>query len=802
MKMKKIMLFATALLPIIRMAVLAALSAALPSEAFVFSLSPEAPDEICFRVRTNACTVQTKAYSLAADVYAVPPVAVTAKSDGAVFSVNRIELEEGGKVYTSDFASAVPRLHILRIGSYFTQFNLENIVLKSGTNAWPGLVELSVYCHADRVYWAASFICNKKDWVVRSFGRRGTYVYKARDGFTNCDPRTPTAVRLVFQTSEPVPAVTQTLNPVYAVSGRSGVLATLPRVASCGLVSGGGTEWMLSATNSALGGTWPTNHIFEIGAMTAFAPEQSVLEQTMTNQLSPLTTNNISVSSGGSYYGFSAKDGLYKFDATIPSGIGGVRFTASNSGALPRDCLIEQETIGGISGTLLLDGVSNPVPVVIQHSLNFSGEAAYGEVANATQIYPLALAAGGSAARQCAVFRDKVLPYACIWLNCLEAGVDDAAPANPRTIIFQTMMCGNETHTTRVGDEQRITDFRPHEWSRGTNATAHSALVKILEYDDAAGIRQYMEVTGIRMIEQGPFINEFEMTVWSTDGKVGGTIRRILCTHSDHNRIFDRVNLYVRETVALSTNKQAPLVFYQLHRDFPPVRYAQYAFMAASGAFQVGSYSSDNTVFHNGTVAASLPAGFMFDAGYLSTRAGNPGYVFSRWDVRLNGTAVAPGVLIRRSNDTDRVNGIVPALPIQTISGGSYIGYDVMSFTGGNEFTRQELIEEQAACWRGGLTVTAETGRVVENFPPKVRAINGRAVFTVQGGQDYVPVRVCGLAQGAVQGRVTAGNGTPVEMTSLWYNAWPDGDRMGISIPVWMGTNQSVRIEVSGQEDY
>jgi hypothetical protein len=46
---------------------------------------------------------------------------------------------------------------------------------------------------------------------------------------------------------------------------------------------------------------------------------------------------------------------------------------------------------------------------------------------------------------------------------------------------------------------------------------------------------------------------------------------------------------------------------------------------------------------------------------------------------------------------------------------------------------------------------------------------------------------------------------SPEAPDDSWFRvrtAWPDGGRMGISIPVWMGTNQSVRIEVSGQEDY
>jgi hypothetical protein len=103
--------------------------------------------------------------------------------------------------------------------------------------------------------------------------------------------------------------------------------------------------------------------------------------------------------------------------------------------------------------------------------------------------------------------------------------------------------------------------------------------------------------------------------------------------------------------------------------------------------------------------------------------------------------------------------------------------------------------------------LTAEVGEVLSHDPPEVRAEAGRAVVTLAGGTDWVPLRLRGLRPGIplkiVQrdstGTRELGPGKPGE---VWYNAWPDGNgQAGFTVLIRTDpAGEPVRLEIRQRE--
>ncbi|NCO42749.1 MAG: hypothetical protein COY42_05900 [Armatimonadetes bacterium CG_4_10_14_0_8_um_filter_66_14] len=65
-------------------------------------------------------------------------------------SVAEVWLVQGGKRFTSRGTVPRPHLHSLRSGPHLVELHLENLVLTSDGETWPGLGELGLFCHQAR----------------------------------------------------------------------------------------------------------------------------------------------------------------------------------------------------------------------------------------------------------------------------------------------------------------------------------------------------------------------------------------------------------------------------------------------------------------------------------------------------------------------------------------------------------------------------------------------------------------------------------------------------------------------------
>jgi len=112
-------------------------------------------------------------------------------------------LRADGREYRSDRAPSPAQVHTLRFGPYLTHVRVENILLADGDgDPWPGLAQLDLVCHRDRIYITATYIANTTETV-----RDDLAIYTAAEGHRTC-PRTQVAFAGV--------EVTEAVTPVLA----------------------------------------------------------------------------------------------------------------------------------------------------------------------------------------------------------------------------------------------------------------------------------------------------------------------------------------------------------------------------------------------------------------------------------------------------------------------------------------------------------------------------------------------------------------------------------------------------------
>jgi len=99
--------------------------------------------------------------------------------------------------------------------------------------------------------------------------------------------------------------------------------------------------------------------------------------------------------------------------------------------------------------------------------------------------------------------------------------------------------------------------------------------------------------------------------------------------------------------------------------------------------------------------------------------------------------------------------------------------------------------------------VAAQVGQVVTNFPVRVRAVDGRAKFSVSGGTNWMPIRAEGLTDltnlnvWLVRTQTLVWAGT-TNSTEPWFQAAPDSTGSNvISFSAYASTEQPFTVVVS-----
>ena len=716
-----------------------------------------------------------------------------------LLEVSGLWLTVGTRVFRRD-ASARVDLHTTRAGIYLVETHVENIVLADGEARWPGLAELSVYCHREKLHIAFDLLCSDAAWVARRDAGTDSpkYVYEAREGHRACPSFSPADYGLELSVPAGSP-IGRFGDGSLLVGTGLGLRTTEPAEAVDVSLRDGRR---IRVTASSGGAAWPPGSVHGVGAVAVFGANVPATRQALALEQRPLPFGNVAVRNQAQVIGYQPRDGLWKVlgvSSTTPHPVpgqrGGAHLDVKNDG-LARTLLVDQrDDWGGIAGGILLDRDGGPLPIPIQFELNFPEKHQHGESGFAHLLYPLELSPGQTLSLDAEHFFHSFAGRDMVYLNSLEPAAVNHA------VILQVSVGREESHTARLGEEFHLTDFRPH-FRDVEGGSASASRITFFSYRDASGQEQRLVGKAVSVRESGPGLIEYEARVESSDGAIAGSIRVWQPATSDMTRIFSEVDLRVLADVGLdASGLGAP--FFTRYEVGNPMVYQTYAYREPKGWTATGDLPRSteapeavadgtplSTPFFLSMFGASNYGGEDGEGNELtiSDRAGNPSMVVFDWDVRVGRRSLRPGVYASgagaaKSGDPGswyrRSVGVVPVRRLSALPRGSRIHYRAVHVTGGDEHTDAGLAEAEYEAWAEAYGVRALEGKLLSRYPIHVRARNGRAAVEIEGGRNWMPVRVSGLTAlagleawvGAGDSRERVGADSP---DAPWCNVWPD----------------------------
>lgn len=753
--------------------------------------------------RTDGCTVTTDRYRLEVSTARAPWVRLLSH-DGRrqLAHLGGLWLEQGGRRLEAA-ASPLPHFHPLRAGPYLVELHLGNIVLGDATGEWPGLAELSLYCHEDRVYLLAAFLCSDKEWV-----NRGLYVYRAPEGHRACPAVAATACGLGIE-------------ELPAVGGAVVVSPTVP-AGQAQLIRRGAAATFEAPAGDA---PWQPGSAHEVGCMLAITSSPAEARDVLAEGAAPLPAEAFTMATG-TCGGYDLARGVYAMTAvtsgtpTPPRGLrAGTRFTVRNDGRGRRLLIDQRDPWGGITGGILRDAQGEPLPTVLQFGLNFPElHQEAGEPGWATLTYPLTLEPNQTREVRAEHLYNALSDREAMYLTSLD-NIGDP-------LLLQVTVGQLEAHTLttgpypgdfRPGNELRINDFR-RIYHQLVSRSASAILPTFFGYWDAAGAYQGLMPGAVAMRETGPFLIEYTVPAATRDGAVDGTVRVWEAAQDDMTRVFTEVSLQVRRTVQLDPQHEAPLFFLR-HHAFNPMAFMRFAYTQADGSIHEGELNYARQVVANGAALGPLPLGCLYRASNslednipCSDITGNSGFVLLDWQVKLGEREVHPGCFAFCTGANDDIDGayardvaIVPCERVTELPAGSRVHYRAVQMVWGNNASDTHEMERERERWGlRPLRVTARVGKVVSSDPPEIVAARGRAEIELSGGAGWLPVRVSGMRAGKpLRVWQTDGDGRrqlgPGGADEPWYSAWPaDRGTCGFTFLVKMpAAGGTVRLEVS-----
>ncbi len=686
----------------------------------------------------NAFRITAPAYEFRFDL-AKPRIvewhAVKGGKPGPNLLRQAVELDVDSGRWRSSRAPKPAHLHPVRIGRYLTEITVENILLAdSAGKEWPGIAEITFYCHPDKVYVRWSLIAPDQQWV-----RSELVVYQAPETHRHCPDLSLRSARMTVPDE-----IGGSLHKLMLArqEARDANRKRIP----------------VQAGSLAAGTRLDSYFVLVPGS------RQDAI-RALEQETNPLPASAFKVTRGR-IVGYNPRKGVYEFVAQdAPSGTppraayGGCSFSVRNGGR-DRRILIEQlNDWGGLRGAVIRDGKGNPLPIHPQISVNFpelreGGEPDWGYV-----LYPLDLAPYETKTIQADHLYFGYGRNDQILLMSLE-NVGDP-------VLLQTSVAVNESHTMTTGlyfnnpgdphNDLRLNDFRRYKGDYGGYRSASAVLPSFFRYQDSAGNWHKVIPEHLEISLEGPVLVDYTVTGQTDDGKVRVAVRTIQAPHDDMTRVFNQVSVEFLKDTAVAPGK-SKMMFIQ-HHTFNPMAFLKYAYTAADGSVKRGDLDMSGTVKENGTPLGPKP----FVAAYYAPNGleqgipcsditGNPGLVLLDWRASVNGKSIRPGLYIFSAKskpdggDYSRDLAIVPAEPIGTVRAGSKVEYTAESFVFGDVKSDFSVpARERRAFGLQPAIVEVTRGRKTSDLPPVIHAEMGAAEFRLPGGLNKLAVRVDGF---------------------------------------------------------
>lgn len=486
--------------------------------------------------------------------------------------------------------------------------------------------------------------------------------------------------------------------------------------------------------------------------------ESSEVSELVEEEARPLLSSNMVAGTGRSL-GYDPIRGCYKLQTDNPGDFSyhyykdqnayeTAKFTVQNND-VARKIYVLHETRnnpGFVECGVVQDEAGNTLPVTVQTSKNFNCEEEEpfynpGDKPFSETIFPLYLDANERRTLSSLHLYQNWGKHPLKQFSSLGAWMD-----------YYHMSTGVTETTCYVPflfaglDGVNIADLRPMSqqvWEsqpQHDNVAGHS----FLRYQDDGGVWHYIEYTSTTFRSTGPNWADMSMSYLSDDGKAKVTLDVFELPQTDELRNFIHMRVDFLKDIAIKNNDFARnLRLLNIASWVQQMRYTATAYGGPVGSPEEKAIKLNDDF----TVAgASLPVQNGFAAIYPDQRGANA-YIVRKFDGKINGEIVTPGVSVFGAKNGDTILMLVPVTKAKEIKEGDYIEADlfIMPYGGGT----QDYKPAQKAVFDFGLNspkITSVTsGEKISDFPSRV-SLNkdGKAEFSISGGVNYIPIIVEG----------------------------------------------------------
>ena len=281
-------------------------------------------------------------------------------------------------------------------------------------------------------------------------------------------------------------------------------------------------------------------------------------------------------------------------------------------------------------------------------------------------------------------------------------------------------------------------------------------------FDTSGNQRRHSQMR-TRYARYGPNLADVTYAGRTTDGALEFSYSAGLFRSDDYTRGLHRIRIDVQADTAFSR-----LAFYQQAGD--TYAYNQGTTLAYGDAanptpLRQWAATTGQNKYIGTPVALTGPMPWAAtmnapaDAGYT---AANGGFVIRSWKARINGTNNVPPYLVERSVAGAAIFDLVAPPGVTTLKAGDYVEAEIVRFYapkfatnyyGPNSSFRVALTNYENSyrlalreAVGNNLSVTVQTGALLQLFPAQIQATNNQAAFTVTGGLGSVPFTFSGLS--------------------------------------------------------
>ncbi len=323
-----------------------------------------------------------------------------------------------------------------------------------------------------------------------------------------------------------------------------------------------------------------------------------------------------------------------------------------------------------------------------------------------------------------------------------------------------------------------IADFRPMSQKMWESQPQHDNVAghSFVSYRDPADKWHFIEYSYTTFRSTGPNWADMSIGYVSDDGKVKVTIDVFELPQTDELRNFVHLRVDFLDRLELKDGKLCEnMRLLKIASWVQGMRYTHVAYGGPTGDAKVVPIRLNDGFTING---APLPAENGWAAVYPDKRGANA-YIVRRFDGRIGGETVAPGVSLIGKKDGNTELYLVPVTRAREVNAGDYIDADLvlMPYGGGTEDEKPA----QKCAMDFGLNAPKVTevtaGTKLSDFPTRLALDeNGRAEFRVTGGLNCIPIIIEG-AKGYTSLRLynTDGEKTLVDLSQQsWQGRLPD----------------------------